>query len=230
MGMWKSGRRRTGCAIPLKAWSRPRCAQVRAGEMEILGQREARPGADHKLLGAALALVMAVFGVRVAAAAEPPEELLELQVKAAFLYNFAKFVEWPGADPNITFCMIGSGPLYQALAQSVNGKAINGHPLVAIEISGVQEVQHCNIAFLGSLDKKWLQDLLGAASGAGVLTVGDFDQFAERGGMIQLIKEGNKFRFAINVDSVNASPLRISSKLLQLAEVVRRPVAARGKP
>jgi hypothetical protein len=75
-----------------------------------------------------------------------------------------------------------------------------------------------------------LQNLLDASSGAGVLTVGDFDQFAERGGMIQLIKEGNKFRFAINVDAVNASRLRISSKLLQLAELVRGPAAARVKP
>lgn len=195
--------------------------------MEVLRQRGAKPGA--MLLDAALALAMAWAGVRVAAAAEPPEEPLELQVKAAFLYNFAKFVEWPGSEASITFCVIGSGPLYAALVQSVHGKAINGHPLMAIEVSSVQGVQHCNIAFLGALDKKWLQDL-DAASGAGVLTVGDCDQFAERGGMIQLIKEGNKFRFAINVDAVNASRLRISSKLLQLAEVVRRPGTARAKP
>ncbi len=202
---------------------------VREGEMEILRQRKARPAVCVPL-GATLALAMACFGVCVAAAVEPQEELLELQVKAAFLYNFAKFVEWPGSDASITFCVIGSEPLYAALAQSVHGKAINGHPLMATEVSSVQGVQHCSIAFLGSLDKKWLQNLLDAASGAGVLTVGDFDQFAERGGMIQLIKEGNKFRFAVNVDAVNASRLRISSKLLQLAELVRSPAAARGKP
>lgn len=159
----------------------------------------------------------------------------EQRVEAAFLYNFAKFVEWPnsagapGSDP-FTFCLLGAAQLEGAVEESLAGKAINGHLLVVRQIGRAEEAPNCQVAFIGWDERKRLPAVFDALNGAAVLTVADFEQFASHGGMIQLIKEGNKFRFAVNVDAVNRHGLRVSSRLLQLAEVVHDSAAARGKP
>lgn len=167
-------------------------------------------------------------------AADPPAASLELQVKAAFIYNFAKFVEWPGlgasSNDTLTFCVIGAGPRYNALQQSLSGKTIAGRPVIARRIEDRAGAQHCNVVFIGIGDKERFSEALDAATASGSLTVGDSDRFVERGGMIQLIKEESKFRFAINVDAVNRSGLRISAKLLQLSSKVSAAQVARSKP
>jgi len=176
-----------------------------------------------RVLGTALMLFMAWHGAATAANGQTPSQ--EWRVEAAFLYNFAKFVEWPagssvsGSAP-LTFCLMGAGPLQSALEDSLAGKAINGHSLVVRQIGRAEDAPNCQVAFIGGDERKRLPALLEALNGAAVLTVADFEQFASRGGMIQLIKEENKFRFAVNVDAVNRHGLRVSSRLLQLAEVV----------
>jgi hypothetical protein len=171
--------------------------------------------------------------VVVCSAAEPPAGSLELQVKAAFVYNFAKFVEWPGSgsssDDSLSFCVIGAQPLYDVLKQSLSGKTIAGRPVIARRIENRPGDQHCNVVFIGG-DKEHLAEILEAATANGALTVGDSDRFAERGGMIQLIKDENRFRFAINVEVANRSGLHISSKLLQLAGRPASDPAVRSKP
>ncbi len=178
-----------------------------------------------------LALLLAWSGTPASAGAQT--QSLEFRVEAAFVYNFAKFVEWPqeapGAAP-ITFCVLGDESLYGALAESLAGKTINGRTLVARQIGQPQEGLRCQIAFIGSAEKKQLGGVLEVLAGSPVLTVADFESFARRGGMIQLIKEGNKIRFAINVDAAKRHGFRISSKLLQLAEVIRDPDTPEGKP
>jgi hypothetical protein len=158
-----------------------------------------------------------------------------VRVEAAFLYSFARFVEWPDvsgtpASAPVTFCVLGSAPLQNVLEQSLAGKAINGHPVVARRIGRPEDALQCQIAFIGWDERKRLPALLAILNGAPVLTVADFEQFATHGGMIQLIKEGNKFRFAVNIDAVAHNGLRVSSKLLQLAEVVHESGTARSKP
>ena len=179
----------------------------------------------------ALALVLPWCGTPKFAGAQT--QVLEFRVEAAFVYNFAKFVEWPqeaaGAVP-ITFCVLGDESLYGALAESLAGKTINGRTLVARQIGRPQEGLRCQIAFIGSAEKKQLGGVLEVLAGSPVLTVADFESFARRGGMIELIKEGNKIRFAINVDAAKRHGFRISSKLLQLAEVIRDPDMPGGKP
>jgi YfiR/HmsC-like len=179
----------------------------------------------------ALALLFAWSGTPGSAGAQT--QSLEFRVEAAFVYNFAKFVEWPqqvpGATP-ITFCVLGDESLYAALSESLVDKTINGRALVARQIGRPQEGLRCQIAFIGSAEKKQLGGVLEVLAGSPVLTVADFESFARRGGMIQLIKEGNKIRFAINVDAAKRHGFRISSKLLQLAEVIRDPDAPEGKP
>jgi len=181
------------------------------------------------------ALRLLLAGAAVACcAAEPPAGNLETQVKAAFVYNFAKFVEWPNADSSsgdaFCFCVIGSEPLYDVLKQILTGKTIAGRPVSARRIENGSADGHCNVVFIGRLDKQHLDEILDVPPGSQALTVSDFDQFAERGGMIQLIKEDNRFRFAINVEAVNRSRLRISAKLLQLAIKAPATPGTRSKP
>ena len=172
-------------------------------------------------------------GTAIAAGAQA--QSLEIRVEAAFVYSFARFVEWPDdsgapASAPVTFCVLGSAPLEDALKQSLTGKTINGHPVLSRRIAVPEDTLQCRVAFIGWDEKKLLPAVLEALNGAPVLTVADFEQFASRGGMIQLIKEGNKFRFAVNVDAVTSHGLRVSSRLLQLAEVIHELGAAGSKP
>jgi hypothetical protein len=184
------------------------------------------------ITGLALAASLAVA----AHAADPRAETLELQVKAAFLYNFAKFVEWPsdtrsaGPGGSLAFCVFGDEPLFSALTQSLVGKTINGRALIARQVGGPQGVQGCDIAFIGAAEKKRMDEVLDAFTGAGVLSISELDQFARRGGMIQLTRKANRFQFAVNIDAVNRNGVRISSRLLQLAEVVHQSGELRRKP
>ena len=167
------------------------------------------------------------------ASAAAQAQFLELRIESAFLYNFAKFVEWPqdapGAAP-INFCVLGDERLYGALAESLAGKSINGRTLVARQIEHPQEGLQCQIAFIGWAERTQVAGVLAVLAGSPVLTVADSESFARRGGMIQLVKEGSKFRFAINVDAAKRHGFRISSKLLQLAEVIHEPEAPGAKP
>jgi uncharacterized protein DUF4154 len=181
----------------------------------------------------ALAALMWVAG-GAARAAEDRAESLELQVKAAFLYSFAKFVDWPinpaGTTTTITFCVLADQPLFESLEQSVRGKNINGRSLAARQMGGPEDMHRCQLLFLGASSKKRAGEILDKLGDASVLTVGDSEQFTQRGGMIQLTKDASRFRFAVNVDAVGRAGLKISSKLLQLAEVVHDSEAKRKKP
>lgn len=185
----------------------------------------------HRPRGPARLLVyLAVLGA--ARAGTAPDQILELQVKSAFLYNFAKFVDWPASAPNadgsFTFCVMGSDPLFPVLAQTLRGKTLNGRTLLARRIETASNARQCSVVFIGGSESKDLARIPVSELGAGVLTVGDLDHFVDSGGMIQLIKDDNRFRFAINVEAVNRSGLRMSSKLLQLAGTA--PKGAGGKP
>jgi hypothetical protein len=110
------------------------------------------------------------------------------------------------------------------------GKAINGRALVARRAGGPRGAQRCDIAFVGAAEMKRMDEVLDAFAGEGVLSISDLYAFARRGGMIQLTKKANRFRFAVNLDAVHLNGLRISSKLLQLAEVIHQSDERRRKP
>ncbi len=90
-------------------------------------------------------------------------------------------------------------------------------------------MQRCDIAFIGGAEKKRMDEVLDAFAGAGVLSISDLNQFARRGGMIEITKNADKFAFAVNIDAVNRNGVRISSKLLQLGEVVHQSDEVRRK-
>ena len=166
---------------------------------------------------AGLALLLVVGGAR--AQAPPPSEY---QIKAAFLFNFAKFVEWPPkafaeASSPMVIGILGDNPFHDDLSRTIQGKAIDGRPLVIKEYSSPVEATNCHILFISTSEKKRLPEILQTLKGASVLTVGETEQFTENGGMINFFLEGTKTRFQINKDAATSAGLKISAKLMSLA-------------
>ena len=155
----------------------------------------------------------------------------EYQVKAAFLYNFARFVEWPttafGNDKEpFRICVIGKDPFGGALAEAVRAKTVSGRSFVVAGISGPGILDKsyaagCQILFVSSSEKNRLPAIFRALPAAGVLTIGDTEGFAAQGGIVNFKLEDGRVRFEINVEAAERENLRISSRMLTLAEIVR---------
>ena len=173
---------------------------------------------------AILARVTSIVVLGLLAATGLTAQIDEYQVKAFFLYNFARYVEWPaqalgpGKDP-IVICVLGRDPFGAALQQAISGKAIDGRSLVIHELRELRPGCNCHILFVGASERKLSPSALKAS---GVLTVGETPEFLKDGGVINFKLEDGKVRFEINVAAADQQGLRISSKLLSLAEVVRK--------
>src|ERR1700681_1936448 len=153
------------------------------------------------------------------------DALPEYQVKAAYLFNFLKFVEWPAEafpDPlaPIVIGISGDDPFGNALPQVIIGKTVQGRDLVIHKYHSGEDMRGAHILFIGPSEKKRLPQILSSLRGSSVLTVADTEGFLEEGGMIQFLSENNRVRFAINVDASSRAKLKMSSKLLSLAKVV----------
>jgi hypothetical protein len=151
----------------------------------------------------------------------------EFEVKAAYLYNFGRFVEWPaesGIDRNESFeiCVLGADPFGPALDATLAGETIGGKRVMAKRISKPQEVNSCRILFVSSSEESHLKEVLAALDRTRVLTVSDIPRFSERGGMIGFVLEGNRVRFDVNLDSAQGAGLTLSSELLKVATSVRK--------
>ena len=150
----------------------------------------------------------------------------EYQIKAGFLYNFTKFIEWPSgrfADANapIVIAVLGENPFGHDLRDVVSGRAVNGRPIVIRGIRSLDEARQVHVVFVGAGEEERLGDRLDSLHVAGVLTVGESERFAELGGVIVFTRVGDKVRFAINVGSAERGGLKISAQLLKLATRVR---------
>lgn len=151
----------------------------------------------------------------------------EYRVKAAFLYNFAKFVEWPahgakGPGDAIAICVLGKNPFGDALAEAVNGKTIENTPFIVRQLADVQEAGACRILFISSSERKNFHAILSGLRTAHVLTVGEADNFTAEGGIVTFKVEDGSVRIQINPDAAAEAKLHISSKLLSLAQIVSR--------
>jgi hypothetical protein len=149
----------------------------------------------------------------------------EYQVKAAFLYNFAKFVEWPtqafpADDTPITIGILGKNPFGADLERTVRDKSVNGRPLAVRSLASPDDsaLKHCQIIFIYPMEKSRLGEILAKLKGTPALTVSETEGFTQAGGMINFIMEGRKVRFEINDAAATQAGLKISSKLLSLAK------------
>jgi hypothetical protein len=173
-----------------------------------------------------LRLVMVILLGMLLTGSARGQEIDEYQVKAAFLYNFAKFVDWPSQtfktpqDP-IMICVLGHNPFGNALKDVIRGKSIDGRAFAFRQVGNAGEAESCQILFVSSAEEKRFRSLWGGSKPAGILTVGEAQGFAANGGVINFKLEDGRVRFEINVSAAELEQLHISSKLLSLAQIVR---------
>lgn len=145
------------------------------------------------------------------------------QFKAAYLFNFLKFVDWPASVPSdvLTVCFIGADGVQDTLASGIESKRAGSRRLTVRRLEGNSSLDGCNVLYVEALDAN-NDTRLASASERSILTVSDAAAFARHGGMIELFTDSNRLRFNINVNNTQKAGLRISSNLLQLAAQVER--------
>lgn len=151
----------------------------------------------------------------------------EYEIKAAYLYNFGKFVTWPDSSREVksaafTICVLGHDPFGAALDSTLAGQTVNGKNVAIERIENLEGEHDCRILFISSSKDKELKQVLSQLARAGILTVSDIPDFSQRGGMIQFVLEGDRVRFEVNLTPVENAGLALSSELLKVAATVRR--------
>ncbi len=171
------------------------------------------------------ALLLAVSVPLANRAARADQSPTEYQVKAAYLFNFLKFVEWPDdppAEPRTKWVIgfVGDTPIGDELTRLAEGKNVLGRDLQVKKFPAADNLRSCNILFISESEKKRLPAILAELRGSSVLTVADMDNFIGGGGMIQFMVEDARVRVAIDMGATSRAHLKVSSKLLALARVV----------
>ena len=147
----------------------------------------------------------------------------EPAVKAGFVYNFAKFTEWPAgaiAGPQISVCLVGADPL-GAVSALLDARPLQGRTIVVRRQVRGDDIKTCSIVFITDVDERRQTEALRAVQGLPVLTIGDAEGFADAGGMIGLVAADNRIQFEVNLDPAQRAGLKIHSQLLKLARAVK---------
>jgi hypothetical protein len=184
------------------------------------GLRSSSSASIQAALAVLLIAALFVSGKPLAAQSSPTE----YEVKAAFLLNFARFVEWPpevfpASGEPLTVCILGQDPFGPAIDTMLQGQTAAGRALVARRITGMPPAGTCHVVYFGRSVSRVGQILRNLEPG--VLTVGETDNFLEEGGMIHFVPVGQRIRFDMNARNAAAAGLRISSQLLRVARSVR---------
>lgn len=178
-----------------------------------------------KILPAAATAFLALLLSRAESVAEGPTEY---EVKAAFLYNFAKFVEWPAATfsrtgGSVVLCVLGPNPFGPTLERIAREQKVQGRPMVIKRAQTAAELGPCHLLYGPQPDDSGqLAEAIRAVSVPGRLVVGEGEQFAAQGGGIGFFLEQRRVRFAINLAATDRAGLKVSSKLLKIAKVIRK--------
>ena len=162
----------------------------------------------------------------------------EYLIKAGFIYNFAKFVEWPSAtfaqpDSPIVIGVLGTDPFGNVLDRIVEDKKIGPRGFVVKRYKwgkDLKDLKDCKILFVSASERAHIDEVLQSVKGLPILTVGETPGFAERGGVIRFTLEDNRVRFEVNVDAAHQADLNISSRLLTLAKIIPQTAASGRNP
>jgi hypothetical protein len=157
----------------------------------------------------------------------------EYQMKAIYLYNFGRFVQWPpnataAKSDSFSICVLGQDPFGPSLGSTLAGEKLDGKPLAMKRIATPRDAGECRILFISSTEENHLKEILMSLDDSSVLTVSDMPAFSRRGGMIQFVLEGDKVRFEINLTRAETAKLTLSSELLKVATTVRRNAPKEG--
>jgi hypothetical protein len=150
----------------------------------------------------------------------------ENKIKATFLYNFPQYVEWPtnafeGASSPFIIGIIGADPFGTFIDELVRGEKTGGHPMTVRRFKSVADISSCHLLYVGAAERESIPAILQQLDHKPVLTVGESSaEFASRGGMISFIPVGKKMRFQVNVIACETAQLKVSSKLLRMADLV----------
>ncbi len=170
-------------------------------------------------------LTAAVVTLLASSGADALQARSEYELKAAYLYSFGRFVEWPAGDPRASgdfiICVLGSDPFGPALDATVSGVTLRGRKVVGRRLSTAAGAADCHILFISASEERQLETIVGSLAQAGVLTVSDIPRFVGRGGMIQFVVSGGRVRFEIDLRPARDANLTLSSELLRVAAAVR---------
>lgn len=152
-------------------------------------------------------------------------ERSENELISAYLFNFAKFVEWPehafaSKTSPIVLCIFGDDPFGEVLA-NLEMKKIKGRSLTVVRTHKKDQIKACHMLYVSESEKKDLPDILSKAANKPCLTVSSIDDFASQGGMIGFVRKGRNIRFEVNLDAIKRVELSVSSRLLNLAQIVK---------
>ena len=186
--------------------------------MAVLRSKQIPSHGMHKVLVA----VMVTLPLAVAHA----QGYNETEVKAAFLYHFTSYIEYPSsafADTSAPFVIgvLGKSGITEALQQAVRGKTAKGRAIAVKQVSIGQELRECHILFVPDAEAKSLPRILEILGDSPVLLVGESEGFAAKGGTVGFFVEQKRVRFEINLEAVRRAHLTISSKLLSLAKIAK---------
>jgi hypothetical protein len=188
-------------------------------ELECRGKRLIR---RRYLAAVALATVLCLSGTLIAQEQKPTE----YDVKAAYLFNFGKFVKWPAREMSLArsfnICVLGRDPFGSKLDELVSGEVLEGKRLSVFRVSSATEASACPIIFISRSEGSRLPAILTALRRHPVLTVSDISGFSNKGGMIEFLMQGEKVRFQVNLPAAQRSGLVFSSELLKVAVAVKR--------
>jgi len=183
-------------------------------------------------MAGSLALSVLAALLFVCAASGQSEQPSEYDVKAAFLFNFTKFVEWPESSFDdshspIVLGIIGDDPFGDSLPRMIAGQQVQGRSIVIRKERLGDDLRRCHILFVSASERQHRAQILASIEPSSVLTVSDIDGFAEAGGVIEFVTEENRVRFVVNLEAATESKLRMSAKLLALARIIGNGHAAR---
>ncbi|HXH49852.1 MAG TPA: YfiR family protein [Terriglobia bacterium] len=152
-----------------------------------------------------------------------PQEY-ENQVKATFIYNFSRFIEWPAetftrGKSSLTICVLGNNPFGGAL-DSIEGKNVQGRKIEIERLAGLSKLDACKILFVSSSEREHLKEILESAKHSRILTISEINQFTQAGGVVALAMRKDRIHFSVNLDAANETGVKISSTVLRLATIV----------
>jgi hypothetical protein len=160
-------------------------------------------------------LAMVLFGSQALARSE-------VEIKAAYVYNFVKFVTWPATDSDTDFqlCIYGDNP-FGTFTEKFNSLSVRGQNII-VTYPDISQISTCNVLLINHSEEKFIPEIISLAAKYPILTISEIENFTELGGCVGFIKLGNIVRFDINLEKARAVGLDISSKLLKLANEVKQ--------
>lgn len=201
--------------------------QSRSGGVRYKGQAETRRTRSTRGLTLLVLLgLMPTSGLAPQIAAAQTGPASEYELKAAMLYKLTRFVEWPPAvyrDPKapMVLCILGRDPFGDFLTSIASSQTTDGRPVEIRHARNNKEVRACHVIYISSSERKSIGEILSALRGYSVLSVGEMAQFAAHGGMVQFSLDDRQVHFEINLEAASRADIKISSRLLALARIVK---------